>query len=260
MKFDIRPDEDAEPGVVCCKIDVVTNLGRAKLLERALSVRELRDTDSEIEVEFKVLDAGPFEYRVFATGTTGLRVACDRKANVILDPTSDLSFLALADNVSENQLFRDNYGAISRFCSQGVEFEVTKSSIIATANGVKFHIDSPENLQLLQEIFYVNEYNFVPPRCCIAIDIGMNVGMTSLALASNPKVEKIYAFEPFKAPFTRAMQNFKLNPVLFRKIEAYNFGLSDKCEDLEVLSQEFNTIGISVRGNESGTPEKNSCA
>jgi len=80
--------------------------------------------------------------------------------------------------------------------------------------------------------------------------------MASLALASNPKVEKVYAFEPFKAPFTRAIRNFKLNPVLSRKIEAYNFGLSDKCEDLDVLSQEFNTIGISVRGNKSGMPEK----
>jgi FkbM family methyltransferase len=256
VKFDITPDEGADPGEVCCKIDVVSNQGRAKLLERMLSVRELRDTDSEIEVEFKVLDAGFFEYRVFATGTTGLRVGCDRKAKVILDATSDLSFLALADNASENRLFRDNYGAISRFCSQGVKFEVTKSSIIATANGVKFHIDSPEDLQLLWEIFYVNEYNFVPPRYCIAIDIGMNVGMASLALASNPKVERIYAFEPFKVPFTRAMQNFKLNPVLSRKIEAYNFGLSDKCEDLDVLSQEFKTISTSVRGNKSGMPEK----
>jgi len=149
VKFDIRPDEDADPGVVCCKIDVVTDRGGTKLLERALSVRELRDNDSELEVEFKMLDAGHVEYRVFATGTTGLRVACDRRVNVILDSTSDLSFLALAENAAENQVFRGNYVNISRFCSLGAEFEIKTSSITAKVNGVKCHIDSNEDLQLL---------------------------------------------------------------------------------------------------------------
>lgn len=85
VKFDIRPDDDADAGVVCCKIDVVTNQGRVKLLERMLSVRELRENDSELDVEFKMLEPGPAEYRVFATGTTGLRVACDLRASVISD-------------------------------------------------------------------------------------------------------------------------------------------------------------------------------
>ncbi len=87
VKFDIRPDDDADAGVVCCKIDVVTNQGRVKLLERMLSVRELRENDSELDVEFKMLEPGPAEYRVFATGTTGLRVACDLRASVIPDST-----------------------------------------------------------------------------------------------------------------------------------------------------------------------------
>lgn len=256
VKFDIRPDEAADPDAVCCKIDVVTNTGRSKILERPLSVRELLGSGGETEVEFEMSNRGSVEYRVFATGTAGLRVAYDRKANVILDSASDLSFLALGQNASENRVFRANYSDIAHLAELGAQFEVRDRSIVAIMNGVKCQVDCTEDVHLITEIFFVNDYTFISPRGCIAIDIGMNVGMTSLALANNPKVEKIYAFEPFKAPFTRAMQNLKLNPMLSRKIVAHNFGLSNKYEDLDVLSQELNTIGTSVRGTPSGRPER----
>ena len=93
----------------------------------------------------------------------------------------------------------------------------------------------------------------------IVIDIGMNVGIASLFFATLPHVEKVYAFEPFKAPYLRAMDNFKLNPALSAKIQAYNFGLSNKFEELDVLAEELRTIGTSVRGVAPGGMSEFKC-
>jgi len=255
VKFDIKPDECSDPNVVCCEIDVVTNTD--KILERAFSARELRERGGEIEVEFEITKPGEAEYRVHATGTTGLRIAYDRIANVILDNTSNLSFLASGQDASEfaSRVYQENFADISYFAQFGALFHVG-DRVVATVDGIKFHIDCVEDVQVLNEVFFRNDYTFVAPRGCIAIDIGMNVGLASLALANNRNVEKVYAFEPFKAPYLRARQNFDLNPTLSVKIDARNYGLSDKQEDIEVLSEELQTIARSVRGSATGRLEK----
>jgi FkbM family methyltransferase len=80
----------------------------------------------------------------------------------------------------------------------------------------------------------------------ILIDIGFNIGATSLFFAQYENVEHIYAFEPFKETYEQAVDNLKLNKNLQNKITAYNYGLSDKEEIKNVLYSKKRSGSMSV--------------
>ena len=84
----------------------------------------------------------------------------------------------------------------------------------------------------------------------------MNVGFASLALAANPQIDRVFAYEPFAEPFKRAGENFRRNAALATKVQAANFGLADRNENLEVRSDPAATIGTSIRGMGSGRLER----
>ena len=136
----------------------------------------------------------------------------------------------------------------------GANFELGKR-IVARYNEIRIYIDSSEDINIFFEIFFTNEYTFISPSDCMVIDIGMNVGIASLAFAENAMVKEVHGFEPFLAPFLRAKQNFDLNPELSRKIKANNYGLSNKNEKLIVKSDDLSTIGTSIRGADEGRIE-----
>jgi FkbM family methyltransferase len=136
----------------------------------------------------------------------------------------------------------------------GADFEVGER-LIARYNNIRVNIDNTEDVQIFKEVFFGNEYRFVSPSDCVVIDIGMNVGMASLAFAANTRVQKVYAFEPFRGPYLRARRNFELNVELSKKIEVRNCGLSNRAEQLSVKSDELSSIGTSVKGTNSGRIE-----
>src|SRR5690606_36970804 len=74
----------------------------------------------------------------------------------------------------------------------------------------------------------------VPEEKYMIIDVGMNVGFASLFFARNPKVEKIFGFEPFKPTYLDAQENFKMNLPFSNKIVAKNFGLGKRNDTYSV--------------------------
>ena len=84
----------------------------------------------------------------------------------------------------------------------------------------------------------------------------MNCGLTSLYAAQLGHVKEVHAFEPFQGPFRDAVENFSLNPELAKKITPYHFGLGDGDRTLTVTSDTENTIGVSIRGQVSGTSQE----
>ena len=255
VKFNIKPDEGTARDHLCCRVDIAADYGQKILSERILSVGELRDGNNEIEVEFELTGRAIVEYRVFALGTAGLRVDYDRKLNLSLDRTSDFSFLSAGKDAYDNEVLRANYARIAHLARIGVEFAIDGQEIIATFGGLKLYLMSDEDVTLITDIFINNCYTAYLPRKCIAIDIGMNVGMATLTFSGNPMIERVYAFEPFAVPYGRALKNFELNSARSQKITPYNFGLSDSDAILEVLCQDQNTMGTSVRGLEKGNKE-----
>lgn len=100
----------------------------------------------------------------------------------------------------------------------------------------KFIITSKSELSIINEIFIKNTYKFKmdPKSSYQVLDIGMNVGISSLYFSNHEQVEKVYGFEPFQPTYSLALQNFKLNRQLASNINTYNFGLGNKEEWLKV--------------------------
>lgn len=99
--------------------------------------------------------------------------------------------------------------------------------------GISIYLQTWEELIILEEIFIKGIYNFICDQQYIFIDIGMNVGCTSLYFARSDNVLKVYGFEPFKITFQQALDNFSING-FSGKICSFNYGLSKENNSLEV--------------------------
>jgi FkbM family methyltransferase len=253
VSFQIAPDAGGSDGEVCCVLDVAVDL--TVVLQRPVTLGELRASKGRVELTFEVPSAGKGEYRVFSTGAVGLRVAHKRTATAILD-TDVPGFAAIGSSATERarRLYQDAYPELSFLAEHGATVEVGER-IVATVQDIRVHVDGGEDIQVLTEVFFSNDYAFVCPEACIVIDVGMNVGMASLAFAKTPAVKRVFAYEPFRAPFGRAAQNFALNPGLAAKIQPFNVGLGDRDAKLTIMADDLATIGTSVRGNPSGRIE-----
>jgi len=121
---------------------------------------------------------------------------------------------------------------------------------------VKCLFKNKGDLNVFDDIFCANNYNFRMTGSCCVIDIGMNVGLASLYFARMPTVQVVHSFEPFTCPFNRALENFALNPDIGVKIKPNHFGLSGTNEVLEVSFSEDPTIGASIRGGAGPATDK----
>ena len=104
------------------------------------------------------------------------------------------------------------------------------NKIIITIQGIDYYPTTHEEIFILYEIFCNSTYNFVCPWPCIVIDIGMNVGFSSLFFASKAHIEKVIGYEPFEPTYKRALENFQLNPALASKILPINLGIGSRDE------------------------------
>ena len=66
------------------------------------------------------------------------------------------------------------------------------------------------------------------------LDIGANNGLFSLAYASMYKGAQVHSFEPGSLIFDELTKNLHMNPHLSANVRAYNFGLSNKIETLQL--------------------------
>jgi FkbM family methyltransferase len=113
------------------------------------------------------------------------------------------------------------------------KFQVTPShEIIAEIHGMKFYVETWEEIFILSEIFVNGLYNIKPVQTSILIDIGMNTGFASLMFANQENIQSVISFEPFKQTRSQAMRNLEMNQNLASKIQVNSFGLSLKSQDL----------------------------
>jgi len=86
-------------------------------------------------------------------------------------------------------------------------FKDADENILIKIDNAEFKINDEEELFILTEVFLEGTYNLISPtnKKIALIDIGMNVGVTSLFYASQEKVEKVFSFEPFTPTFNMAL-------------------------------------------------------
>jgi FkbM family methyltransferase len=138
--------------------------------------------------------------------------------------------------------------AQSLFNTADGRFENSNGLINALVAGIRVEVRTFEELFILHEIFVEGAYNVKLAKPVVAVDIGMNVGFSSLHFAANPNISTVYAFEPATVTFQHALRNLALNPALSDKIVALNFGLSNRSETVEFDFSEEIKGSVGIRG------------
>jgi FkbM family methyltransferase len=100
-------------------------------------------------------------------------------------------------------------------------------SVLAAYDGICFTINAFDELFILHEIFFRGVYNYSFNKNHIVIDIGMNVGFSSLYFAKKTNVNQVISYEPIDLTYRMGLCNFSLNPFLRDKIMANNFGVGN---------------------------------
>ena len=111
----------------------------------------------------------------------------------------------------------------------GVEFFMdVNQALFIRIDALTFRINDEEELFVLCEIFLEGSYNLLSPtkKPIALIDIGMNVGFTSLFYGAQPAVAKVFSYEPFTPTYKMAIANVELNAFCASKITMNNFGLA----------------------------------
>jgi FkbM family methyltransferase len=124
-------------------------------------------------------------------------------------------------------------------------FALDTGDLRVDVDSLSFIIESEEELFIIKEIFIDNSYGFQFPSEFIFVDVGMNIGCTSLYFSSNVNVKRIYGFEPVPETYSRLLDNLKINETA-NKIVPFNFGLgkSNRTETF-LFSRDFKgSVGI----------------
>lgn len=108
--------------------------------------------------------------------------------------------------------------------------------------------DSVEEM-ICREIWYSEEYNINLAKDSIVIDIGLNIGMASLFFANKEYVKKVYAFEPDKRVYEKAIHNISLNEKIRDKIETFNVACANTDKQETYLIDSRESAGIFQRNN-----------
>ena len=127
-------------------------------------------------------------------------------------------------------------------------------SLLVKIGELQFRINDQEELFILCEVFLEGSYNLISPtsKKIAVIDIGMNVGITSLFYASQSQVNQVFSFEPFTPTFNMAMENIRLNPGVAAKMHPNNFGLAKEKGSMQI------SYSVKQKGRMglSGVPEQ----
>ena len=118
---------------------------------------------------------------------------------------------------------------------------------ICHVNGLSFAINSTEELLILEEVFINGIYNVEVKHSFVFIDIGMNVGITSLFFANKPTCKKVVAFEPFQPTLAFARKNFSKNNIAY-KIQMNEVGLGYPPRTLKINYSEESKGSVGING------------
>ena len=149
-----------------------------------------------------------------------------------------------------SDLLFNSFNYIKRLDNHSISFTIVSENenfLIVKVNEFKFKIESVEDIFIISEVLIDKDYNFLNNEEYIFMDIGFNIGITSLFLSTKRNISKIYGYEPVPHTFEIASENILMNNI--SKIELKNTGLGGFTRD-EVFIFNKNLKGnAGIRGN-----------
>lgn len=118
---------------------------------------------------------------------------------------------------------------------------------------VRFRLKHSSDFGVLNQVFAHMEYGLSVQGTFSVIDVGMNIGLTSLFFARMDNVTDVYGYEPFPETYKQAATNIAMNETGIRnKIKSYQRGLgnAERTLRLKNYSSDF-SWGMRVDGLES---------
>jgi FkbM family methyltransferase len=119
----------------------------------------------------------------------------------------------------------------------GADLRLTEQGdVLLSVEGIEVVVDTYEEIGVVWELYVNGTYNYIAKLStpCIVWDIGMNIGIASLLLASKPEVVAVFGYEPFVQTYNKALVNFKYNPERDAKIRPFNYGIAAETKSLMV--------------------------
>jgi len=126
---------------------------------------------------------------------------------------------------------------------------------ICYIENLAFVLNSSEELFILEEVFIDGIYNVELNQPFVFIDIGMNVGITSLFFAKKAMCKKVIAFEPFQPTLLLAKKNFEKNEIS-KKIQVNEIGLGYPTRTVVVSYSDENKGCVGIGGAVSSIARK----
>lgn len=129
--------------------------------------------------------------------------------------------------------------------------EITDSGYIEVRRkGITVSVKSVDEFNNVYEVMVNQIYNYYihNDKKDIVFDVGMNVGDATLYFAANPKIEKVYAYEPFKETYSHAMANIQKNNSI-TKVSAFQFGISGENSKRKIAFNSNMSCGQSTLKN-----------
>ena len=233
-----KADQVADTDLVCAILDVAADAGRQVLATDFLLVKQLKTVLQPFEVAFDVTERCQVEFRVRGTGHVPIIIA-DNAAASPREPGR-----AIAPSQAPNcRLVRDTPGEIVRLFCQGYMPRAVDGGVQFRIDDIVIAAEQRDDVNFVDEVFNRKAYNLDVAKDQCVIDIGMNVGLTSLVFAARERVKEVHAFEPFTSTYEKALVNLALNPSISGKVSARNVGLSDRDEQVVISVPETDDSG-----------------
>ena len=123
--------------------------------------------------------------------------------------------------------------------------------LLVEFDGVQFYIETAEEAFIIVEVFVNECYNFNLNKKSVIIDIGANIGISSVYFSRSSLTDTVYSFEPIDDTFNQALMNLSFNSSTISKVIIENYGLADKEGTSKFLYNKKHKGNTGVRGLDS---------